>query len=118
MNLPSMLDHAAPAVHSASEIARSLPNNPWSMSAFAAAAGIMVTLVTIYLWPNERATAPVREATTAGGVLQLFERGVATADIARRTGMSHDAVATIVRAGARAGDERGAVGRKSQPSAA
>ena len=107
MNLTTML-----------EIARSLPNNPWSMSAFAAAAGIMVTLVTVYLWPNGTATAPVRETTNASGVLQLARRGLETADIARRTGMSHDAVATILRAHGRGPDERGAAGRKSQPSAA
>ena len=78
----------------------------------------MVTLVTVYLWPNERGSAPARETTKASGVLQLARGGMETADLARRTGLAPDAVATIVRAAARGRADDGATGRKSQPSAA
>jgi len=133
MNLTTTLDHAAQAavlhgravvkatpgvIHSASLIARDLPNNPWSMAAFAAAASIMVTLVTVYLWPNGETPAPVRDNTGAPGVHRLALQGVDASEIARRTGMSKDAVATILRTKALGRGEPAAPGRKSQPSAA
>jgi hypothetical protein len=133
MNLINMLDHVAQAavvhgrtvikatpafMHSAAEIARDLPNNPWSMSAFAAAASIMVTLVTLVLWPNGETPAPARDTTSAGGVRLLAEQGIEMSAIAQRTGMSHDAVATILRTRALGRGEPAVATRKSQPSAA
>jgi len=76
MKFTTALDHVA-------LLARDLPNNPWSMAAFAAAASIMVTLVTVYLWPNGETAAPTREATTAAGVQRLARQGVDASDIAR-----------------------------------
>ncbi len=111
MNFTTAFDHVA-------LLARDLPNNPWSMAAFAAAASIMVTLVTVYLWPNGETAAPTREATSAVGVQRLAREGLAPSDIARRTGMSKDAVATILRAKALGRGEPAVPGRKSQPSAA
>jgi hypothetical protein len=133
MNFTTTLDHVAQAavlqgrtvvkatpgvIHSASLIARDLPNNPWSMAAFAAAASIMVTLVTVYLWPNGETAAPTRDATNAAGVQRLAHQGLDASDIARRTGMSKDAVTTILRAKALGRGEPAVPGRKSQPSAA
>jgi hypothetical protein len=133
MNVTATLDHVAQAavvhgrsiakatpgvIHSASEIARDMPNNPWSMAAFAAAASIMVTLVTVYLWPNGEAAAPARDATNAEGVRRMAQQGMDAAEIARRTGMSQDAVATILRAKALGRGEPAAATRKSRPSAA
>lgn len=101
---------------------QSAPTNVWAMCAFAAAASILVTLVTLYLWPKEVvpviAKAPEREPASAIGVWRLASKGVAASDIARRTGLSHDAVATILRARARPGTDRTASSRKSRPSAA
>jgi hypothetical protein len=88
------------------------------MAAFAAAASIMVTLVTVYLWPNGETTAPARDATSAGGVRRMAQQGMDVPEIARRTGMSQDAVATILRAKALGRGEPAAVTRKSQPGAA
>ena len=114
MNLTT-LDHV---IRSGSLIARDLPNNPWSMAAFAAAASIMVTLVTVYLWPNGETAAPVRDNTGAPGVRRLAQQGMDASEIARRTGMSRDAVATILRATALGRGEPAAPTRKSRPSAA
>ena len=82
------------------DFAMSAPSNVWAMCAFTAAASIMVTLVTFYLWPKQVSTAPAPERETSGanGVWRLASRGLGAQDIARRTGMSHDAVATILRA--------------------
>ena len=133
MNLTTTFDHVAQAavlhgravvkatpgvIHSASLLAQDLPNNPWSMAAFAAAASILVTLVTVYLWPSGETPAPARDATNAHGVQRLAQQGLDASDIARRTGMSKDAVATILRAKALGRGEPAAPGRKSQPSAA
>jgi hypothetical protein len=133
MNLTSTIDHVAQAVvlhgravvkatpalmHSASEFVRNTPNDPWAMSAFAAAASIMVTLVTAHLWPRQTGPVAAREKTSAATVLQLAALGMDAAEIARRTGMSHDAVATILRATALRRGEGGTATRKSQPSAA
>jgi hypothetical protein len=105
-------------MHAIADFVRSTPSNAWAMCAFVAAASIMVTLVTAYLWPRETPSAPVRETIDASGVRRMAQRGVATPDIARRTGLSHDAVATILRAGAtRRTDHPGAT-RKSRPTAA
>jgi len=95
MNLITTLDHV---VRSAPLIARDLPNNPWSLAAFAAAASIMVTLVTVYLWPNGDTPLPTRDATNAFGVQRLAQQGLDASEIAHRTGMARDAVATILRA--------------------
>ena len=100
------------------EFAQSAPSNVWAMCAFSAAASIMVTLVTVYLWPNGETAAPTREATTAAGVQRLARQGLDASDIARRTGMSKDAVATILRAKALGRGEPAVPSRKSQPSAA
>ena len=133
MNFTATLDHVAQVavvhgraivkatpgvIHSASDFARDMPSNPWSMAAFAAAASIMVTLVTVYLWPNGETAAPARETTSAGGVRRMAEQGMSASEIARRTGMSQDAVATILRAKALGRGEPAATTRKSRPSAA
>jgi hypothetical protein len=100
------------------DFAQTAPTNLWAMCAFTAAASIMVTLVTFYLWPKVEPAAPAvaveRELSGANGVWKLASRGLGAPDIARRTGMSHDAVATILRAR----PARTASGRKSRPTAA
>ena len=99
-------------VHTVADFARSAPSNVWAMCAFVAAGSIMVTIVTYYLWPTQAAeAAPVRESMDASGVRRLAHGGATVPEIARRTGLSHDAVATILRASA-------LPGRKSRPSAA
>jgi hypothetical protein len=98
--------------------AASAPSNVWAMCAFSAAASIMVTLVTLYLWPSAEEVAPEREPTGAAGVRQLARRGHGAPEIARKTGLSHDAVVTILRASELARGERTAPRRKSRPSAA
>jgi hypothetical protein len=115
------------------EFAKSAPSNVWAMCAFTAAASIMVTLVTFYLWPKQGASAaPAAERDSAGertaigssgatgpnGVWRLASRGMGAPDIARRTGMSHDAVATILRARTQSRSVPAPRGGKSQPSAA
>ena len=115
------------------EFAKSAPSSVWAMCAFTAAASIMVTLVTFYLWPKqdvsptpaaERGAARERSAigasgsTGANGVWRLASRGMGAPDIARRTGMSHDAVATILRARTQSRSVPAIRGGKSHPSAA
>jgi hypothetical protein len=125
MKLPVVLDQVAsfaaqvPAFFRALlDFAQTAPTNVWAMCAFTAAASIMVTLVTFYLWPKVEptaaASAPQRDLSGANGVWKLASRGLGAPDIARRTGMSHDAVATILRAR----PARTASGRKSRPTAA
>ena len=110
---------AVPGVgHSIAEFVRSMPSNAWALCAFVAAASIMVTLVTAYLWPREASDAPVRSRVDASGVRIMATDGVPTAEIARRTGLSHDAVATILRAGALSRGDRFVPRRKSRPAAA
>jgi len=95
--------------HTVADFARSAPSNVWAMCAFVAAGSIMVTIVTMYLWPRVQAEeAPAREMVDAVGVRRMARGGMPPADIARRTGLSHDAVATILRANR----------RQSRPSAA
>jgi lambda repressor-like predicted transcriptional regulator len=133
MNLTAMLDQiakyvvvhsravikATPGVmHSISEFIRSTPNDAWAMCAFVAAASIMVTVVTAYLWPRDVPSAPVRETVDATGVRRLAKRGAQVPDIARRTGLSHDAVATILRASTLRRGELTAPMRKSRPTTA
>jgi hypothetical protein len=94
------------------DFARTAPSNVWAMCAFVAAGSILVTVVTMCLWPMQTVEeAPVRESTDAAGVRRMARGGLAVPDIARRTGLSHDAVATILRA-------KALPGRKSRPSAA
>jgi hypothetical protein len=105
-------------LHAVGDFAASAPSNVWAMCAFSAAASIMVTLVTVYLWPNHEEVAPEREPTGAVGVRQLARSGHGPSDIARKTGLSHDAVVTILRASELPRGERTAPMRKSRPSAA
>ena len=108
-----------PAFFSAvGDFAATAPSNVWAMCAFSAAASIMVTLVTLYLWPKHEDVAPEREATGAVGVRQLARRGHGASEIARKTGLSHDAVTTILRTSELPRGERTAPMRKSRPSAA
>lgn len=104
--------------HAVVDFARTAPSNVWAMCAFAAAASIMVTLVTLLLWPNDAELAPERDATDATGVRRLARRGHSVADIARRTGLSQDAVATILRAATLPRGMRAVSERKSRPTAA
>jgi hypothetical protein len=100
---------AVPAfLHALGDFAASAPSNMWAMCAFSAAASIMVTLVTLYLWPKYEEALPERAPTGAMGVRQLASRGHGASEIARKTGLSHDAVVTILRTSE----------RKSRPSAA
>jgi hypothetical protein len=98
------LAKAVPAfLHGVADFARTAPANVWAMCALVAAASILVTLVTFYLWPKqdgELAPAPAvpRETKGANAVRELALRGQGASDIARQTGLSHDAVATILRA--------------------
>ena len=107
------------------DFAASAPSNVWAMCAFTAAASIMVTLVTFYLWPKDESTPtplPKRErdgeSSGANGVWRLASRGLGAQDIARKTGMSHDAVATILRARTPSRSVPAIDPRKSRPSAA
>ena len=104
--------------HAVSDFAVSAPSNVWAMCAFSAAASIMVTLVTLFLWPSAEEAAPEREPTGATGVRQLARRGHGAPEIARKTGLSHDAVVTILRASELPRGERTAPMRKTRPSAA
>ena len=94
--------------HSVGDFAASAPSNVWAMCAFSAAASILVTLVTLYLWPKHEEVALEREPTGAMGVRQLARSGHGAPEIARKTGLSHDAVVTILRTSE----------RKSRPTAA
>jgi hypothetical protein len=120
-------------VDSVFEFAQNAPSNVWAMCAFTAAASIMVTLVTFYLWPKQDASAaPAAErdmsgdrpaigasgSTGANGVWRLASHGMGAPDIARRTGMSHDAVATILRARTHSRSVPAIRDGKSRPSAA
>ena len=110
---------AVPAFfHAVTEFAQSAPTNVWAMCAFVAAASIMVTLVTLVLWPIDKATAPVRERADASAVRMMATSGLSAADIARHTGLAHDAVATILRASALSRGDRTVPRRKSRPTAA
>ena len=110
---------AVPAFFSAvGDFASNAPSNMWAMCAFSAAASIMVTLVTLYLWPKHEDAAPEREPTGTLGVRELARRGHDASEIARKTGLSRDAVATILRASELSRGERTAPMRKSRPSAA
>lgn len=96
-------------VHTVAEFARSAPSNVWAMCAFVAAGTMLVTIVTMYLWPRDMPEeAPQRETVDSAGVRRLARGGMPAGDIARRTGLSHDAVATILRG----------KGRQSRPTAA
>ena len=120
MKLTPMLSQVGAFVHAVADFARSAPSNVWAMCAFVAAASIMVTLVTLLLWPMGHTVAqePVREGADSSKVRLLATDGVSVAEIARRTGLSYDAVATILRASALARGDRSAPRRKSRPTAA
>jgi hypothetical protein len=108
-----------PAVgHAIAESIRTMPSNAWALCAFVAAASIMVTLVTAYLWPREASDVPTRTRADASGVRIMATDGVPIAEIAQRTGLSHDAVATILRAGAISRGAHFVPRRKSRPTAA
>jgi len=107
-----------PVGHAIAEFVRSTPSNAWALSAFVAAASIMVTLVTAWLWPREEPPPPPRTRVDSSGVRIMATDGVPIPEIARRTGLSHDAVATILRAGAISRGARFAPRRKSRPTAA
>ena len=104
--------------HAVGDFVARAPSNVWAMCALSAAASIMVTLVTMNLWPKHRDAAPEREPTGAMGVRQLAHRGHDTSEIARRTGLSRDAVATILRVSELSRGEATAPMRKTRPSAA
>jgi protein-disulfide isomerase-like protein with CxxC motif len=115
-----MVVKATPGVmHAIAEFFRNTPSNAWALCAFVAAASIMVTVVTAYLWPRQDSTAaPARQRVDASGVRIMATDGVSTPEIARRTGLSHDAVATILRAGALSRGDRSAPRRKVRPRSA
>ena len=104
--------------HAIADFVRSMPSNAWALCAFVAAASIMVTLVTAYLWPRESVGTAIRNRVDASGVRIMATDGVPIAEIAQRTGLSHDAVATILRAGALSRGDRFVPRRKSRPTAA
>jgi hypothetical protein len=114
------LTQSVPAFfHAVADFARTAPTNVWAMCAFVAAGSILVTVVTMYLWPTVAPeTAPVRETMDASGVRRLARGGLGVPDIARRTGLSHDAVATILRASTLPRGEHTAATRKTRPTAA
>jgi hypothetical protein len=119
MTLTAVLHQVGGFFHAVADFVRIAPSNVWAMCAFVAAASIMVTLVTLFLWPAEtKSKVPLREPVTASGVRVMATDGVAPADIARRTGLSHDAVATILRASALSRGDRTVPKRKSRPTSA
>jgi len=103
-------------MHSALELAREMPDHPWAMAALIALASATVTLITARRWP--RAVAPPRTSLDVPGVRRLARRGMGAPAIARYTRLSHDAVATILRASTLARGERSTPMRKTRPSAA
>ena len=105
------------AAHAAYDVISRIPPQHQGVAALVAAGSITVTLVTLYLWPRQ-ADAPARETVDAAGVRRLARQGMSTADIARRTGLSHDAVATIIRAGTLTRSNAIIQDRKTRPSAA
>jgi hypothetical protein len=119
MKLTAVPHQVSAFFHAVADFVNSAPSNVWAMCAFVAAASIMVTLVTLCLWPADKPkAAPKREPVKASGVRVMATNGVAPADIARRTGLSHDAVSTILRASALSRGDRSRLRRKSRPSAA
>ncbi len=105
------------AAHAAYDAVSRIPPQHQGVAALVAAASITVTLVTLYFWPRE-AEVPTRETMDAAAVRRLARQGSSTADIARRTGLSHDAVATIVRAGTLTRSNAIIPARKTRPTAA
>lgn len=118
MKMAAMLDAVPAFFHAVTGFAQNAPTNVWALCAFVAAASIMVTLVTLLLWPVDEATAPVRERVDPSAVRLMATSGLSPADIARRTGLAHDAVATILRASALSRGDRTVPRRKSRPTAA
>lgn len=119
MKVTAVMHQVAAFFHTVADFARSAPTNVWALCALVAAASIMVTLVTLCLWPADKPNvAAKREPVKASGVRVMATNGVAPAEIARRTGLSHDAVATILRASALSRGDRSIPRRKSRPSAA
>jgi hypothetical protein len=116
--MTTVLKETGAFFHSIADFAASAPSNVWAMCAFTAAASIMVTLVTLVLWPKERSAKPDRETMDPCGVRQLAMDGMRVPEIARRTGLSHDAVATILRARSRPRGGDAASPRQSHPTAA
>jgi hypothetical protein len=113
-----MLDAVSTFFHAVGSFAQSAPTNVWALCAFVAAASILVTLVTVLLWPIDKATAPVRDRADASAVRMMATSGLSPADIARQTGLAHDAVATILRASALSRGDRTMPRRKSRPTSA
>ena len=118
MTLTALLQQTTAFFHSIVDFTQSAPSNVWAMCAFTAAASIIVTLVTLVLWPKEKSAVPERESMDPGGVRQLAMDGLRVPEIARRTGLSHDAVATILRARSRPRGADAASPRQSHPTAA
>ena len=119
MTLTALLHQVGGFFHTVADFVRSTPSNVWAMCAFVAAASVMVTLVTLFLWPaGTKARVPQREPVTASGVRVMATNGMAPSDIAQRTGLSHDAVATILRASALSRGDRTMPRRKSRPPSA
>ena len=94
-----------------------VPEHQRAVAALVAAASITVTLITLLVWPRGEAE-PVRETMDAAGVRRMARRGMSTAEIARQTGMSHDAVATIIRAGTLTRSNAVIAERQSRPTSA
>jgi hypothetical protein len=132
MNLATIVDRAftlvadvgssvaATAAHlfqAGHDVVSRVPEQHQAIAALVAAASIMVTLVTMYLWPSD-SVQPTRDTMDAAGVRRMARQGLTTAEIARRTGLAHDAVATIIRAGTLTRSNAIVAERKSRPSAA
>jgi hypothetical protein len=104
-------------VHGAHDLVSRIPEQQQGIAALVAAASITVTLVTLYLWPRD-VEQPMRETMDAAAIRRLARQGASIADIARRTGMSHDAVATIIRAASLTRSNPIVSDRKTRPAPA
>ena len=107
----------ATVVQSGYDLVMRVPEHQRAVVALVAAASITVTLITMLVWPRGEAE-PVREPMDAAGVRRMARRGMSTAEIARQTGMSHDAVATIIRAGTLTRSNAVIAERQSRPTSA
>jgi hypothetical protein len=109
MSIESMMERAV-------DFVSRVPEHEQAIVAFVAAGSITVTLITLWFWPRDVESA--REPMDAAGIRRLARQGVSTSEIARRSGLSHDAVATIIRAGTLTRSNAIIPERKTRPTSA
>jgi hypothetical protein len=91
------------------------PRVLWALTVLLTAA---ITSLVLFAWPGRRSDSRNPRPVGPERVRNLASRGMSADRIARRTGLAHDAVVTIMRAAAAAADEQSRSARKSRPGAA